>query len=374
MALGTGGLRVLQVVTDRDRRGAQVYATDLAPGLLNLGCEVETVALAPGSHGDQLAIDALGASRRSPSTLRALRARASSFDVVIAHGSTTLFACAVALAGSRVPFVYRQISDPLFWASTTARRIRSKAFLSRAERVVSLSTSTAEVVSDHYGLPRSRIVVIPNAVPGERFAAPSPAQKSAARAELGVGEDAMLAVSVGALVPEKGVDLTIRSLADRADCRLLIAGDGPERDALEELAAEQLGDRARFLGSMDDPRSLYAAADLLLLPSRGGDSMPAVLIEAGLCGLPAITCPIGAIPDVVLDGKTGVLIAPDDLGALQAAVEKLCTDRGLAERLGSGAHEHCSAHFTITVTAPLWVDLLRDAARPPRPSATKDES
>ena len=117
-------MRVLQVVTDRDRRGAQVYATDLAPGLQNLGCAVETVALAPGNHGDQLAIDVLGPSRRSLATFRALRARARSFDVVIAHGTTTLPACAIALSGSGVPFVYRQISDPLFWAATTARRLR----------------------------------------------------------------------------------------------------------------------------------------------------------------------------------------------------------------------------------------------------------
>lgn len=355
-------MRVLQVVTDRDRRGAQVYATDLAPGLQALGCEVETVALAPGNHGDQLAIDVLGPSRRSLATFRALRARARNFDVVIAHGSTTLPACAIALSGSGVPFVYRQISDPLFWAATTARRLRSQAFLARAERVVSLSESTADVVSDHYGLPRSKIVVIPNAVPGERFAPSGPQERMAARAELGVDECAALAISVGALVPEKGVDLAIRSLAQQAECRLLIAGDGPERGALEGLALEQLGERARFLGSIDDPRSLYTVGDFLLLPSRGGDSMPAVLIEAGLCGLPAITCPIGAIADVVVDGETGVLVEPDDLPALRVAVEALSSDRDLAQRLGAGAHAHCSARFTIATTAPCWLGLLRDAA------------
>ena len=208
--------------------------------------EVETVALAPGSHGDQLAIDALGPSRRSLTTLRALRARARSFDVVIAHGSTTLLACAVALPGSGVPFVYRQISDPLFWAATTSRRLRSKAFLSRAARVVSLSASTADVVSDHYGLPRSKIVVIPNAVPGDRFAPASEAERTAARAELGVDEDAVLAISVGALVPEKGVDLAIKSLAQRANGILLIAGDGPERGALEALDGTQLRRSSAF--------------------------------------------------------------------------------------------------------------------------------
>ena len=90
--------------------------------------------------------------------------------------------------------------------------------------------------------------------------------------------------------------------------------------------------------------------------------MPAVLIEAGLCGLPAITCPIGAIADVVLDGETGMLVEPDDLPALRVAVESLSSARDLAQRLGVSAHAHCSARFTIETTALLWVDLLREAA------------
>jgi glycosyltransferase involved in cell wall biosynthesis len=282
---------------------------------------------------------------------------------VIAHGSTTLFACAVALPWSGIPFVYRQISDPLFWASTTARRLRTKAFLGRAARVVSLSASTADIVIDHYGLRREKVVVIPNAVPGDRFGPASPAERVAARAELGIDEQSVLAISVGALVPEKGVDLAIKSLAQRTDCRLLVAGDGPERESLEHLAAEQLGDRARFVGSIDDPRSLYAAADLVLLPSRGGDSMPAVLIEAGLCGVPVITCPIGAIADVVINDETGLLVEPDDLAGLQAAVNGLASDQELARRFGASAQRHCAARFTIAATAPMWADVLRGVAR-----------
>jgi glycosyltransferase involved in cell wall biosynthesis len=353
-------MRILQVVTDRDRRGAQVYAMDLEPGLRNLGCDVETVALSPGTHGDKLRIEALGTSRRSPSTLRALRRRATGFDVLIAHGSTTLFACAVALAGSRTPFVYRQISDPLFWAATPARRIRSKVFLGRAQRIVSLSETTADVVASHYDLPRDKIVVVPNAVPGARFGPISSAERTNARTALGVEAGAHVVISIGALVPEKGVDLTIASLAGRGAVQLLVAGDGPERVALEALAQQQLGEQARFLGPIDDPRSLYAAADMLLLPTRGGDSMPAVLIEAGLCGLAAITCPIGAISDVVIDRETGVLVAPDDLGSLQQAVEELLTDQELTQRLGAAARTHCSEHFTIEKTAPLWVHLLSE--------------
>lgn len=367
---GATQLRVLQVVTDRDRRGSQVYALDLQPGLEALGCEVETVALAPGKHGDGLEIDIFGPTRRSPSTFRSLRRRARDFDVVIAHGSATLFACALALVGSRRPFVYRQISDPLFWAASWPRRLRVAAFIRRAKHTVCLSPGVAEVFARHYRLKMSKISVVPNAVPGERFAPPTPEERRAERAGLEVPEGMRLAVYVGALVEEKGVDLAIRALSDRPDTFLLLAGDGPERSALEALGAEMLGDRVRFLGPVPDPRPLYRAADVLLMPTRGGDSMPAVLIEAGLCGLPSVTCPIGAIEDVVLDGETGFVVAIDDLAAVTHRTSEILDDGALHERLAAAAVQHCRERFTIDATAPGWLEVLDGAARPVVRAAT----
>jgi glycosyltransferase involved in cell wall biosynthesis len=223
---------------------------------------------------------------------------------------------------------------------------------------VSLSANTAEIVSGHYRLQRGKVLVIPNAVPGERFAPPTPVDKALARAELGIDAESFLVLSVGDLVPEKGVDLTIKSLSHRTRVRLLVAGEGPLRQTLENLAAEHLGDRASFLGSVRDPRPLYAAADLLMLPSRGGDSMPAVLIEAGLSGLPAITCPIGAISEVVKDHKTGLLVDPCDPESLSRAVDEMLAHKDLAQRFGTRAREHCAQHFTIAATAPMWNELI----------------
>ena len=331
---------------------------DLAEGLEDLGCTVRTVALAPGNHGDNLKIDVLGPSRRSLRTLLALRRAARDFDVVIAHGSTTLYACGVALVGARRPFAYRQISDPLFWAPTAAKRVRTGLLLRRARHIVSLSSGTADTMAQYYRLARSRITVIPNAVPGDQFRPPDRHERAAARSELGIPDDSTLAIAIGALVPEKGVDLAIRALAGRPDVRLAIAGDGEQRAELEILAEKAMGSSARFLGAVDDPNLLYWAADLLLMPTRGGDSMPAVLIEAGLCGLPAVTCGVGAIPEIVLDGQTGLVGNPDDLVALRAAIDEILNDQPHARRLGTAAEAHCRARFTIAATAPRWLALI----------------
>ena len=115
-------------------------------------------------------------------------------------------------------------------------------------------------------------------------------------------------LSIGALVPEKGVDLAIEALRDLPDTQLLVAGDGPERDALERAAAAAAPGRVVFAGSIADPRPASHRGRRRGSPSRGGDSMPAVLIEAGLMGLPVVATPIEGIVDIVDPGITGELV------------------------------------------------------------------
>ena len=356
-AVSADGQRVLQVVTDCDRRGAQVYATDLAVGLAALGCDVETVALAPGQHGERLDLPVLGPGPRSLATFRNLRRRARTCDVVVAHGSSTLLACAVSLIGLRTPFVYRQISDPLRWAGTWGRRLRVAAFLRRSRHVVALSHDVADVFSQHYWLRRDMITVIPNAVPESRFHPPDAAERLEARSEFGISSAEVVAVTVGSLSEEKGVDLAIESLVDVPQAVLLVAGDGPDREALQALADERLGDRVQFVGPISDVRAVYWAADLLIAPSRS-ESMPAVVIEAGLCGLPVVASDVGAVSEIVIDGVTGYLTKPGDVSALRSVVSQLAENREAATTLGSQASVRCSQRFTIESTSPKWKAVL----------------
>lgn len=356
-------MKILQVITDRDRRGAQVFATDLAAGLIELGADVETVALTRGTHGDLLKVDFLGPSRRSPATLHALRRRAREHDVVVAHGSATLVACAVSLIGCRVPFIYRQISDPQHWAASWPRRLRVAAFLRRAAGIVVLSPSVADVFGRQYRLARTRMTIIPNAVPATAFSPAAPDEHARARAAFDLPRDGAVIVYLGALAAEKGVDMAIAAVAAIENCRLLVVGAGPEHDRLVNLAEALAPGRVRFVGPVDDPSGAFAAADLLVLPSRGGDSMPAVLIEAGLCGLPCVTTPIGAIPDVVVDRSTGRVVPIGDQGAFDSAVRELVDNEKMRLRYGAEARTHCLDNFTIAATAPAWLALVRSVAR-----------
>lgn len=290
-------------------------------------------------------------------TLAALRREIKKADVVLAHGSTALPACAIASVGPRAPFIYRQISDSRFWAPSGFRRARVRAALSRAAAIVALWEGSAETLHHYLGVPRSRIRVIPNGAEAANFAPPSAVERAEARVSLGLATDRFTVVYVGALVPEKGVDRLVRAAAELPELQFLVAGDGPQRLELD-AGVDPDGAPVTFAGSLDDATAAYRAADLFVLPSRGGDSMPAVLIEAGLCGVPCVSTDIEAIPEVVLDGTSGRILARDDDKSWVDVIATFAADPAAARRMGAAARAHCVERFDIDVVAGDWLAAI----------------
>ncbi|HEY7107396.1 MAG TPA: glycosyltransferase family 4 protein [Acidimicrobiia bacterium] len=352
---------VLQVVTDTDRRGAQTFAVDLGDALHDLGATVRTVALAPGSTGG-LAIPCLGPTRLGPATLRELRRAAARADVVVAHGSTTLPACALATMGTGAPFVYRQISDSRVWADTTLRRARVRLALSRAARVVTLWNGAADVMVTSFHVPRETVEVIPNGVPADRFAPPRDGETEQARIALGLSPHRRTIAYIGALSPEKDVGRAIAATAMIDDVQLLVVGDGPERAALQDQADAELAGRHVFSGSVEDTRPALVAADVVVLASRS-ESMPAVLIEAGLVGKPVVATAVGGIPTIVDDGCTGVLVSPGDTRALGDGLRAILDDPTRARAIGHAAHAKCLDQFALGKVAAEWARVLDAVGR-----------
>ena len=163
-------MRILQAISDTDRRGAQMFAVYLGDALAERGHVVSTVALAPGTMPATLDLPVLASNPIDRRALRALRRQMTESDVTIAHGSSTLPACSIAGLGPGRPFVYRQISDPEVWSATPLRRLRSRLALSRASHVVALSDHNRAQLERHLGVEPRRCTVIPNAVPATLFA------------------------------------------------------------------------------------------------------------------------------------------------------------------------------------------------------------
>jgi glycosyltransferase involved in cell wall biosynthesis len=346
---------ILHVLTDPDRRGAQVFAADLRDAISRRGRAVRAVALAPGLQDGSLPIPTLGPGRLSISTLRALRSEIASASVVIGFGSTTLPACAIAGWGTGTPFIYLSIGDLRYWANTMARRTRLRGFLRQAAAVVAHWSAAGEDLDLNFGVKRDRIRIIPRGVPVSSFPVIEATQRRDARRALGLDPKVSLLVLSGALAPEKNVDLAIEAVSLIDECHLVIVGDGPERQRLARLAAARAPARIHFAGFVADPFSVLAAADAVILTSRT-EGMPGVLIEAGLSGLPAVATSVGAVPEVVVSGRTGALVAPDTppRGVADAIVSVL----GHSSALGTAARRHCVKRFELEVVTSAWLELI----------------
>jgi L-malate glycosyltransferase len=170
------------------------------------------------------------------------------------------------------------------------------------------------------------------------------------RAELGVPDGDLLAVTVANLRSEKGYDVLLEVAARVAQrglpLRFVAAGQGDQDELLAERhRALGLGDRFRFLGHRRDALALLTAADVVVLPSHQ-EGLPVVLMEATSVGATIVATSVGGVPQVITDDVNGLLVPPGDPGALTDALERLCREPGLRERLGAGAAAG-SANFDV---------------------------
>jgi glycosyltransferase involved in cell wall biosynthesis len=355
MVTGEGNFApILHVVASTDVRGAETAAVDLAVALEELGAGGRVVALAPGDVGG-LDLPVLGPTRFSVRGLSSLRQHILRSSVVVAHGSSTLPAVAAATLGTGVSFVYRSIGDPRAWVTTRARRVRVRSAAARAAAVVALWPGSAVTWHEMLRVPASRLVVIPNAASIADFSPADDATRRSARSALGLDPEATIALCMGALSPEKRVDVAIEATRFLPGVDLVVVGDGPERDRLEAIARGVAADRVHFLGQTSRPQEPLAAADLVVLPSDT-EGQPRVAVEAGLSGLPVVATKVGGLGEIVEDGVTGFLVPPGDSARFAEAVQSAVAAR---ETLGPAARQHCVARFDLSRVAKQWRTLLK---------------
>ncbi|MGV9270471.1 glycosyltransferase [Kitasatospora sp. NPDC003701] len=177
-----------------------------------------------------------------------------------------------------------------------------------------------------------------------------PAARAAARAELGLPQDAFVVGTVGNLTPKKDQATLLLAHArlrrDRPRARLVLIGAGP-LDGRLRAHAEELGvsDSVLFAGSRPDVPALLPGLDVFTLSSRQ-EGLPVALMEAMTSGLPSVVTRVGGMPEVLDDGDQGLLVEPGDPAALAAALGRLADDRELRERLGAAARER-AARFDV---------------------------
>ncbi|MDO9443095.1 MAG: glycosyltransferase family 4 protein [Beijerinckiaceae bacterium] len=209
-------------------------------------------------------------------------------------------------------------------------RSRAKQMIKRVVYPVALRTFDAALYVgqrsrdyfQHYAYPQDRLFFVPHGLDEEAFAAEaSPDARARARAELGISQEAKVALFVGKFLARKRAEDLLRAsaiaLQEGRDVQVLLAGSGPLEDDLKALA-RTLGVVAHFAGFQNQSRmpSIYAASDLMVLPSDN-ESWGLVANEALACGKPILLSDaVGAAPDLAQDGMAGGVFPVGDYGAL----------------------------------------------------------
>jgi glycosyltransferase involved in cell wall biosynthesis len=185
-------------------------------------------------------------------------------------------------------------------------------------------------------------------------------ERAAARALHRIPGDATVLLACGRLHAVKGVDVAIRALAQLPEnIWLLLAGEGPLRHELEMLASAQgVTARTVFAGWVDDVSGVAAAADIWLAPSRH-EPLGNTVLDGWAHGLPVVASRVGGMAVLIDDGRTGVLVPPDDEDALAGAVRHLLNDERGTARLAAGGREKYEREFSEKVVVARWIQYYR---------------
>lgn len=222
------------------------------------------------------------------------------------------------------------------------------ATLRRAQRVI--ATSEPYVRSSTFLRQYSdKCRVVPLSIDAERFTAVAPEAVGAVRQKHGLADDQPLILTVGVLRYYKGLHILLDALR-HVEGVLLVVGDGPERERLEQFAANGIAERARFAGRVGDADlpAYYAAADLFVLASHlRAEAFGIVQLEAMAAGLPVISTELGTGTSVVNQhGVTGFVVPPSDSRALARAINVLTRNDHMRQRLGQQARQRVLTHYT----------------------------
>jgi glycosyltransferase involved in cell wall biosynthesis len=236
----------------------------------------------------------------------------------------------------------------------------------RASRTIAISEHVRGYLEQLRLAPPDSIRVVPYGIDlaGRRL---SLDDRARARAALGVADHEVAVTVAARLIPGKGLDVLLDAMVpamQRApDLRLLVAGDGPARPSLEAQARSLPHGAVRFLGFVDDPRELIGAGDITAFPTLAtlGEGFGLTALEAMAAAVPVVASDAGALPEVVEDGRTGLVVPAGQVDPLGEALARLGADATLRSEMGEAGLSRARERFSLAAMVDRTVAVYAEA-------------
>lgn len=380
--------------------GGETQARLIADGLIRKGVPTfvltrkSDIALAPTERMGALTVHRLWPTGRGQlkkwglviSGIPALVRLRDEYDIILVNGFRIVGLAAVLVAkacGKRVVLKadsQGEMSGEFFEAGLARFGLRAdslpfrafvrlrNAVLRRADGFVAI---TDDVAAEYLAanVDPHKVHRIPNAVDTARFSPVDEAGKLARRRALALPEVGRLIVYTGRLVSYKGLPLLVDVWSEIResfpDVTLLLIGEGGldihacETQLREMVRRGGLEDAVRFTGSVENVHEYLQAADIFAFPTEN-DAFPSSLIEAMTTGLPVVTTPVGAIPEVISAEENGLLVPPGDRDALAHALRRLLSEDALARGLGAAGRRTALARYSAKGVTDRYLKLFQD--------------
>jgi glycosyltransferase involved in cell wall biosynthesis len=365
-------LSVAHLTAERGFSGGEVQVFLLIQGLRKRGHR-NLLLCPPGSRSEQEArrrgLEVAAIHARNDWSLRgvmgiARRLREAAPDLVHLHSGRATWLGGIAAWWLGLPGLTTRRMDRRLKGNWRTRFVYGTALC----RAVAISEAVARCLTAA-GVREEIIRVVPSAVEPDRIHPQNPRQ--VVRQSLGAEPDTACLLVAAALVQRKGIDVLLDALARLAQDDLFptlwIAGEGPQRGALEQLARQRgVDSQVCFLGHRDDVADLLSACDIFVLPSRH-EGLGVAALEAMALARPVVATHVGGLGEAVLDQRTGLLVPPDDAPALQAALARLLREPELRERLGAAGPARIAQRYhaeaMVEAYERLYFEVLEERTR-----------
>lgn len=372
-------MKVIHLISGGDTGGAKTHVHSLLQNL-SRGMDITLVCFRDGPfarEAAELGIETRVCSGGFFSAMREVRRMIAEegFELVHTHGSRANLAGAILRSTCGRPVVSTIHSDyrldymgrPLAAATYGVLNVLA---LRRIKYHVGVSDAMRDLLISRR-FPRETTFAIYNGLDFSREPKRHDRAAFCARVRANVAPGDIVVGAAARLDPVKDLATLVRGFAaareGHPELKLIIAGEGPERPALEALA-EELGVRGAvtLAGWLDDMEEFYSALDINTLSSLS-ETFPYALTEGAAYRLPTVASAVGGIPRLIEDGKTGFLFAPGDWEKLGARLAQLASDPGLRERLGAAVHERAAREFSVEATCreqrAVYEEILEREAR-----------